>query len=35
MGDYGVLLRVLGKQSGKLWCFDGEFVVSCVVKGGA
>jgi hypothetical protein len=28
----GVLQGFLGKTGGRTWCFDGEFVVECVVK---
>jgi hypothetical protein len=28
----GVLQGILGKTGGRTWCFDGEFVVKCVVK---
>jgi hypothetical protein len=28
----GVLQGILEKTGGRTWCFDGEFVVKCVVK---
>jgi hypothetical protein len=32
MAVCGVLLGFLGKMGGRTSCFDGEFVVKCVVK---
>jgi hypothetical protein len=32
MAVCGILLGFLGKMGGKTSCFDGEFVVECVVK---
>jgi hypothetical protein len=32
VGVCGVLQGFLGKTGGRTWCFDGAFVVECVVK---